>query len=217
MLGNSLKYTFALLVLGLLGFIAFTMYQDKYLNTDEQPIEVVEKRIHEKPILERIEAIGKIELVKYQIKDAIEYTKKRKDILLPDAKILVVISGEAVGCIDFTKIHKEDIQTLGDSLIITMPEPELCYYKIDHQNTKIIDITAHIGQLFDRDKTAITDAALKKAEKSVERMALASNILEQTKQNAETMLKPLLKSLTDKEIILHYREIDDDSTIRELD
>ena len=118
MIGNTIKYVFAVLVLALLGFIAFTIYQDKYLSTDDGPIEVEEKRINEKPILERIEAIGKIELVKYQLKDAIEYTKKRKDILLPDAKILVVISGEVVGCIDFTKIHKEDIQTLGDSLII---------------------------------------------------------------------------------------------------
>jgi len=204
MINNAIKFVFAIVVLGLLGFIAFTMYMDRYMR--DRPVEVLETKVNEKPVLEQIEAIGKIELVKYQLKDAYEYTKKYED-LLPDAKILIVISGEAVGCIDFRKIHKSDIVTVGDSIIITMPEPELCYYKIDHQNTKIYDLTKGLGSWMDRDKTAMTSAALKKAEKSIERAALASDILLETKKNAEVMLKPLLANFTDKEIIFYYNEV----------
>ena len=206
MIGNSIKLIFGVIVIVLLGFIAFNIFQDKYLNFgfgEDKPIEVIEKEVDDVAILEKIESIGKIELVKYQLKDAVEYAKKSQTFS-PDEKILMVVAGEAVGCIDFTKIGPNDIVYLGDSLLVTLPQPELCYYKLNQQDCKIYDIST--AKIFDIDKTELIDVAFKKAEKRVEKLALESDILKETKRSAELMLKPLLESLSQKKVFLYYKD-----------
>ena len=64
---------------------------------------------------------------------------------LPDPKALLIVHGEAVGCIDLKTIDKDDIQTLGDTLFITLPEPNVCHFKIDHSKSKIYDSELHDG------------------------------------------------------------------------
>ena len=49
-------------------------------------------------LLEKIEAIGKLELVKYRFSDVIEHTNKTD--FLPDASVLLIVKADAVGCID---------------------------------------------------------------------------------------------------------------------
>ncbi len=211
MIGSSIKYLFGLIAILLLGFIAFSIFEDKYLNFglgNNEPIEVIEKRVNDIAVLEKITGIGKIELVKYQLKDAVEYAKRQsKNSLMPEEKILMVVAGEAVGCVDFTKIGKNDVVFMGDSLLITLPQPELCYYKLNQQDCKIYDIST--AKMFDIDKTELIDVAYKKAEKRVERLALQSNILEETKKNAELLLKPLLENLSEKRVFFYYKNAED--------
>jgi hypothetical protein len=83
----------------------------------------------------KIQAIGRMELVKLTIKDVLEYNIERD--YLPDSKVLLVVSGEMAGCIDLAKIQKDQI-TVEDSVVhIVLPKPEICYYKIDQQKTRI--------------------------------------------------------------------------------
>ncbi len=203
MVSNIIKFLFGFLVLALLGFIAFNIFQDKYMKTDDGKLVVEEERISDFVVLEKIEAMGKIELVKYQLKDAVSYSDKRstESMFVPDRKILLILSGEAVGCVDFTRIKGEHISSTNDSVFIMLPQPELCYAKINHQDCKVFDLsTAKI-----LDKTDLIDMAYKMAEKRVEKMALASNIMEETKHNAELLLKPLLEQLTEKKVIFSYQ------------
>ncbi|RZK53109.1 MAG: DUF4230 domain-containing protein, partial [Pedobacter sp.] len=51
-------------------------------------------------LVEKIEAIGKLELVRYQISDVLEH--KAKTDFLPEASVLLIVKAEAVGCIDLT-------------------------------------------------------------------------------------------------------------------
>jgi len=210
MVGNIIKYLFGFLVLVLLGFIAFNIFQDKYMKTDDGKLVVEEERISDFIVLEKIEAMGKIELVKYQLKDAVSYSDKRstENFLIPDRKILLILSGEAVGCIDFTQIKRQHISITGDSVFVALPQPELCYAKINHQDCKVFDLsTAKI-----LDKTDLIDMAYKMAEKRVEKMAMASNIMDETKHNAELLLKPLLEQLTEKKVIFSYQLAPEEET-----
>src|SRR4028119_829678 len=89
----------------------------------------------------KIQAIGRMELVKLTIKDVLEYTIERD--YLPDSRVLLVVSGEMAGCMDLTKIPRDKI-TVTDSVVrIVLPKPEICYYKIDQQKTRIYNATTY--------------------------------------------------------------------------
>jgi hypothetical protein len=150
--------------------------------------------------LEQIEAIGKLELVKFKFKDILEY-KVKKPWYSPDSKAIIIISGESVGCIDLAKIKPEHIVEKDSIVFVQLPQPELCYTKINHQETRLYEVSTGI---FSRDEGRIVSETYKEAEKQLERTALASNILEQTKTNAELVLKPTLERIARKKVVFKY-------------
>lgn len=150
-------------------------------------------------VLEKIEELGKLELVKFSYRDVIEHIKEYKN-WITNSKVVLIVSGEAVGCIDLKKITKTNIdETRKDTIILQMPEPELCYYKIDQSKSRIYDSSYGMT-----DAATVIGEAYKAAEINLRKTALESGILEQTKKNAETMLKPLLEGLSKKKIIFKY-------------
>ena len=49
----------------------------------------------------------------------------------------MIVSGEATGCLDLTKIRLGDITEKDSVLVVHLPEPEICSYKIDHSKSKV--------------------------------------------------------------------------------
>ena len=128
-----------------------------------------------------------------------EHTKEYKN-WIRNSKAVLIVSGEAVGCIDLKKVKKEDIDDKRkDSIVIQMPQPELCYYKINQSESRVYDSAYGFT-----DGATIIAEAYKAAEDQLKKVALESGILEQTRKNAEIMLKPLLEGLTKKKIIFSY-------------
>lgn len=150
--------------------------------------------------LEQIETMGKLELVKFKFKDILEY-KVKKPWYSPDSKAIIIISGESVGCIDLSKVKAEHIVEKDSVVFIQLPKPELCYTKINHQETRLYEVSTGV---FSRDEGKIVSETYKEAEKQLERAALASNILEQTKINAELVLKPTLERISGKKVVFKY-------------
>lgn len=147
----------------------------------------------------KIQAIGRMELVKLTIKDVLEYTIERD--YLPDSKVLLVVSGEMAGCIDLTKIRNEQV-SVGDSVVrITLPKPEICYYKIDQQKTRIYNATTYF--LLDNE-AQITQLAYRRAENYFKSDSLNQIVYKETEANVQTMLKPLLESITKKKVELVF-------------
>lgn len=150
-------------------------------------------------VLEKMVTLGKLELVRYQFRDVVEHEIVKP--LLPNAKALLIVRGEAVGCLDLTKIGPADIASLGaDTLIVHLPEPELCDFKIDHSHSKVYNTEYAL-----LDESALVDEAYRKAEVQVRESALQGGILEQTRTNAEKMLRPLLESVSGRKVLLRYR------------
>ena len=148
-------------------------------------------------LIERIESIGKLELVKYRLSDVIEH--KNSTAYLPDASVLLIVKADAVGCIDLSKVEEQDIEIIGDSAIINLPEPEICYVKIDHASSKVYDTKMAFFREAD-----LVDEAYKYAEAEMNKQVIKSDILQQTKANAEHVLKPLLNGLGYNKITLLY-------------
>jgi hypothetical protein len=171
---------------------SFSNYFDK--PEEKKEPEVV---VNFNTVLTSVEDLGRMELVRYNFKDVVEY-EKTVSRFIPNSKLVLIVSGEAVGCVDFAKITQADIQFQGDTLVqVALPDPEICYYKVDHSKSKV----------FSKENTYFQDAELveegyKYAEQNVKKAALNSGILRQTTVNAEKILKPMLEEITGRRVVL---------------
>ena len=170
-------------------------------------------------ILERIEEMGKLELVKYNFREIYDYKaisegKVKGNTSLniyeysPDLKVALIASGEAVGCIDLRNMDLERIHIKNDTLFFNIPEPELCYHKLDMENSRVYDFerSGFWSNIFPHDEevTKAVDAAYKEAEKQIRISAIESGILDQTIVNAEKVLRPLLEKLSGRHVVFTY-------------
>ncbi len=149
-------------------------------------------------LLKKMTNMGKLELLKYSYRDVVEQEIVRD--FLPDPKAILIVQGEAVGCLDLTLIKDKDICFKGDTIIINLPDPEICNHKIDHSKSKIYKTDYAF-----MNEGLLLDEAYKKAENQILESAISSDILEQTKKNAETLLKPLIENLSGKKVVIHFQ------------
>ncbi len=151
-------------------------------------------------MVSKITAMGKLELVKYSMKDVVE--KKELHTILPDARVLFVAVGEVTACIDLTKVKKEDITQNKDSIWLTLPKPEICYVKLDHQKSRVYDVS---GVWFpDKAKTMVEDV-YKIAEKKMLTTAGEMNLLGKAQENAGLIFLPFLQNVSGKKVALKFR------------
>ena len=149
-------------------------------------------------VLTQIEALGKLELVRYRFKDVVEYRKSSAYPFLPDAKVALVVGGEAVGCLDLRKIRPQDVILEGDSVLrLLLPAPELCSFQVNHDQSRVFSTENGFFQ-----DARLVDEGYRYAEKQVRTAALQNGILAQTRRNAEQILVPLLHTLTGRRVIL---------------
>lgn len=171
-------------------------------------------------IIERIEELGKLELVRYNFKEIYDYqaisegkisgstTLKVYDFS-PDLKVVLIASGEAVGCIDLRNMDHKGIQVTTDTLYFRIPDPELCFYKLDMENTRIYDFEQYgfWSRLFSEDDEMeeTIEKAYRAAERQIKIAALESGILEQTAKNGEIILRPFLEKISGKQVVFTYQ------------
>jgi len=196
----------------LLAVIIFTLYLSNYdLLPGKKKIEVVDSSV----ILKEIEQLGKLELVKYNFQEIFDYKQLSEGKLVgssilrihdytPDLNVILVASGEAVGCIDLSKIEVSDISINEDSILILLPSPELCYHKLDLENTRIYSLKKDSwwSRLFsdDDEDEEVLQMAYRQTEKRIEEAAYESGILNATNEQAKLMLKPMLEGMTGKKV-----------------
>ncbi len=158
-----------------------------------------------KIVLQKIEELGNLELVKFNYNDVVEEAIKRKflnvDQLAPDSKVLLIIAGEATACIDLTKVAENDITVDENEVKIVLPKPELCYVKIDHSRSKIYDANFTARVL----NPELIDEGFKNAETRIRNDAINYGILDQAKLNSRKILIPLFEEITHKKIIISFK------------
>ncbi|QJW88277.1 DUF4230 domain-containing protein [Spirosoma taeanense] len=151
----------------------------------------------ERTVLKEVTSLGKLELVKYTFKDIVEH--EQINTFLPNANAILIVEGEATGCIDLTRIKPEDIQADADSVTIRLPQPELCGWKINHDRSRVYDTRFS----FLNESQLVSDA-YRQAERQIRQAALNGGILTQTRRNADQMLRPLLARVSGKKVGLVF-------------
>jgi hypothetical protein len=148
-------------------------------------------------VLKEMTEMGKLELAKYSFKDVVE--QEIVKTWLPNAKAVLIIQGEAIGCIDLAKIQIEDITSENEILVVNMPDPELCVFKIDHDKSKIYNTEYAFYE-----EGKLVQEAFKQGEKQIQQSALEMGILDQTKENAVKILTPILEKSSGKKVMLKF-------------
>lgn len=163
-------------------------------------------------LLREIEALGKLELIKYKMQDIVEVERLSRRFLDlgifrvqagGDSKAVLVAVGEAVACIDLLKITDTDISG-GDTIAILLPAPELCYHKIDHTRSHFYDLKRGVGTE-DADFNAFLDSAYAQAEAQMMRSALEGGILDEAEAMAGKVLGPMLEKIAGKPVVLSFQ------------
>lgn len=191
---NNRLFIFLLSFLVILGFLIFLFFYIKNELTSSK-IEITDNSM-----VQKISSMGKLELVKYTMKDVIE--QKEIHTILPDSRVLLLAVGEVTACIDLTKIKKSDITQTKDSVVVYLPQTEICYYKLDHQKSKVYDIS---GAWFELDAKDMVESVYKIADKRILENATQMDILGMARTNAQLIFKPLLESISGKTVVLRFR------------
>lgn len=179
------------LILGvLIGFLLALMFRGG--NKKE-----AEAEISHTMIIEKIESLGNLEVLKYSIQDIVEYKKIRQ--WFPNAKAAILISGEIISCVDLPKISPEDIYTSGDSIRLNLPSPEICHVKIDHSKSRVYDVKYGLWESIE-----IVDEAYKSAEKQLKERAQELDIKPKSRDNAVNLLTPILNSMGFKHVLISF-------------
>mgnify|MGYP001331288826 CR=1 FL=1 len=178
-----------IVLIALLGFFLFKKFSqsDKVVITHDA-------------LVEKIESMGKMELTKFTIKNVL--SKQIVKEWWPDSKVLFIAVGEAVGCIDLTKINKNDVKRTGDSITINLPKPEICYIKLNHEKSKVYDIS---GVYFKEDTKQIVEEVYQLAEKELEKEAKEMGIIAETEKNARLILKPIFETISGKKVVIKVK------------
>ena len=210
----SPKLIFQILPWFLLIVISIILYLTNHWPFDKNEKEY-QHVIDTSVILNKVENLGKLELVKYNFNEVFEYRRLSDGKIIgnsilntnnynPDLSVILIASGDAVGCIDLTKLEISDINIKKDSVVIILPAPELCYHKLDLENTKIYSFSEKSwwSRLFsdEDEQKEILQMAYQKAEKRLGEAAIESGIYQSTNENVIRILKPLLEQLTGKNV-----------------
>jgi len=178
-------------------FLWFSVFSGDDVPPEEKPGNTV---ITHNMVVDKIESLGKLELTRFYLKDIVEH-KEVKEWYRDDNKIVLVISGEVIGCIDLTKIDSSKVELGTDTIYITLPQPEICSFKINHQQSKVYYINTSVWDDIS-DDAAFIDKAYKLAEAELSKSAQKMDILGQTRKNAQLILKPILENMTGKVVVL---------------
>lgn len=156
--------------------------------------------ITESGLVQKITSMGKLELVKYEMKDIVE--QKEVHPILPDSKVLLLAVGEVTACIDLTKVKRTDITQGADTVTVFLPQPEICYSKLDHQKSKVYELE---GAWFPGNAKDMVESSYRLAEQKIMDNAKEMDVLGLARQNAQLIFKPILESISGKTVILKFR------------
>ncbi len=150
-------------------------------------------------VIEEVTGLGRMELVQYRFQDLITHSVSVE--YLPDPKVMLKVIGETVACLDMTKIDSSDIFIQGDTITLDLPTPEICYARIDHEQSEIVE-TWYTTLYAEGQK--LIDQAYTIGERKMREAAIENQILQQAETEAQQTLVPLLENLTQKKVFLRF-------------
>jgi hypothetical protein len=149
-------------------------------------------------VISSVRALSKLETVHYEMEKVVsgESTGPLPDFLTSD-KILLVAHGQVVAGIDLSKIEPGDITVEGETVTITLPEPEILYSRLDNDKTYVYDRQTGI---FSKPDPNLETQIRQAAEEQIKLAAIEDGILAKAIANGEQVVRTLITGLGYKDV-----------------
>ena len=147
-------------------------------------------------VVDRIQRLNRLETVVYSLDTVVEGDKSSPifpDLLAGD-RILMVVHGESIAGIDFSKLKPEDVRidSKAHSIQMKLPESEIFLTALDNAHTRVY--ARSTGLLVPADQNLESQTRIK-AQDQLQRAALSDGILDAARKNARSTITTLLYSL----------------------
>lgn len=154
-------------------------------------------------ILEDVKKLGRLELVRLDIRDIVETVKDNQ--IMPDEKVLLVVYGEVTAGIDFEKLSENDIKLHEEKIVIYLPQPEVFSVKVDHEKSHVYDTKMGFLSTGGIISAELIDEAYKSAESSMAERAKEMNYQSISRENAIKLLTPLIEKIGGKKVTFQFK------------
>ncbi len=134
-------------------------------------------------ILSRLEDAGNLELVHYSLNEDSETSPTH---------------GEVAACINLKEVRMNDIRVKTSKIFISLPSPALCYTEVNRSQLSQAGLTEN--------EESSNDRQYSEYEAKLRKKAVSTGIYNQAKKNADRLIHALLNPVTDKEVVLEFRE-----------
>jgi hypothetical protein len=190
-------------ILGLLlGVIAIVVFALIAMRAESGPLERLwsaisgrNTRITSQPtVVDRIQQLQRLETVVYTM-DKIVSGEKDNPVLpdfLTGDRLLMLVHGQVVAGIDFSRLQPGDITILGKDVRVRLPQPQIFITRVDESRTRVY--SRQTGLLVRVDPNLETQVR-QEAERQLLEAALQDGILNTAKQNARATLTGMLTGL----------------------
>ncbi len=173
----------------ILGFVATC-------DRGKQEIKVIQNN---DVFITQIKAVGKIELTKLTLSDIVQTKIDRGSFDFFDSDLQLLVSGTITGCVDLSKITKDDVSQTDSLITINIPLPEVCAVEINHKKSRVF--YKNTWKLLD-DDAELMDISYKKAEIYFKSDSISNIAIMETEKNIDKVLKPMLENISGKKVKL---------------
>lgn len=145
--------------------------------------------------LRQITVLGRIETVEYAMQVVVDVKQDPTGLwqrIFGSDRLLLIASGEATAGFDMAKIRESDIQIDGDSIVLTLPAPEILHTRVDNKETYVQ--RRNTGLLVPFDITLESDAR-RQAEQAMWAWATEHDILAKAAENGRLHFENFLSKL----------------------
>lgn len=149
-------------------------------------------------VVEKVQRLSRLETVVYSLDTVIE--NKESSPIFPDAlagdKLLMIVHGQTIAGIDFSKLKPEGVQITEDhasrSIRLTLPPSEVFLTTIDNAKTRVY---ARDTGLFVAADPNLETQTRTKAQGELQQAALNDGILDAASKNARETVRAMLEGL----------------------
>lgn len=117
---------------------------------------------------------------------------------LAGEKVLLVATGDVEAGVDLASLGRDDVKVNGETVTISLPEPEILSVSLDEQKTGVYD--RDFGPLNLRPDDDLVEQARAAAVDRIEQAARDEDILDQAEQNAEDSIRAFVRTLGFEEV-----------------
>ena len=145
-------------------------------------------------VIERIQRLQRMETVVYNMDKIV--TGEKDNPILPDFiagdRLLMIVHGQVVAGIDFTRLKSSDIKIQGKDVRIHLPNPQVLLTRLDNARTKVY--SRNTGILVRVDPNLETQVR-QEAEGELLQEAVLGGIMNNARDNARSTVTSLLLGL----------------------